>query len=44
MANTIFAAVPIHGMVRHTDTVVEPSAVVANATCKALPLNVELVV
>src|SRR5712691_9556403 len=32
------------GMVSHTDTVVEPSEVVANATGKDLPLNVGLVV
>src|SRR5712691_2998259 len=32
------------GMVSHTDTVVEPSEVMANATGKDLPLNVGLVV
>ena len=31
-------------MMRHMNTVVEPSEVMANATCKALPLNVALVV
>ena len=31
-------------MMSHLDTVVEPSAGMANATCKALPLTVGLVV